>query len=97
MKRSTLGSTGRAFREACHGSIVIRRRDLSEAHILPSWDFFCVLVWMASIEVLTLPILCGTRALIVVTLLFFFQLNSKIAHKNVHFSAQPACSRLSLL
>ena len=35
-------------------------------------NFFGVLVSMAPIEVLTLPILCGTRVLMVVTFLCFF-------------------------
>ena len=46
MKRSTLGSTGRVLREACHGSIVIRRRYFSEAHISHSWEFF----WRFSVD-----------------------------------------------
>ena len=61
--------------------------------------FFGVLVLMAPIEVLTLPILCGRRVLMVVTFLFFFftELNAEIPHKNLYFSTQPACSRLPSL
>ena len=76
MKRSTLASTGRVLREACHGSIVIfvdatsLRRNLTFLGI-----FFGVLVSKAPIEVQTLPILCGTKVLMVVTFLFFFLLN----------------------